>query len=1529
MYRYTFHWMSVITVSTLGLATLKSEVTLAEESTPGGQVQPNKSGLAPATSSENHFHHTQERSVTGGDSETVSHQVGTLYGESSCDFDDYLFACVAYASLGSGTYLYETGYDGTVDLKIKYWAKDECLGYFTDARFYVYVDGAVQKIDTCDGDCSGELVVNANTLPGSTTGSRLVKIKVKVDSYTDCSQTHEQYVGFTRPACPSSIMLNSIDNQPLTATQVSISGSVSDDGCGDPINSSSATVTIKVTEPDGTITYSSGRTVSNGNYSWTYNLPILRDRLGTYTVTASYNGLNDDHPLESSDTSSSVTFKVRKEVPVPTPPVAADHTLVHGLSGDYTGWVVYDYEDSHLYAIDIDLDLKDPMDVISLDIPDLSGYSMAATSDFTSPGRSDDYLYAVTYDGIPDIVFLDMDGQQTGYSWPVPPPLVEPGALAFDGQDLWVGSRMAEEPIVRIELATGEPLSEIWPTIGTITDLGWDEQTSTLLALSLENPNIYRLNPIDGAIIEELPLNSFDHRAVAAYEGEIWVGDFATKMFYMYGEPPAIPSGPQNVEAYSDETMPDSVMLTWIDPDQENPWDEIRIYRDGEHFGSVPPGVESFQDSGLEQFACYDYLVTTYRQEDGAESQTGDPLPACVGGPLPATIFVPQDYADIQAAINAARQGDTVLVEPGVYTHPLNFGGKHIRVQSIAGPLNTFLNGADHQLAVVRFENQESDQAVLSGFSLTEAQPNHTGVIYVGMDTGPTIENCIITSNIIRFGGGAIYCDAFSFPIINNCLIVDNVIEGGSGGGIYCVDGMPMISNCTIAGNWAQYDGGGIYSIGGGIPFISNSIVWDNLPMEIHAEACYPEMFYCDVQGGWPGEGNIDADPLFATGSPGDYYLSQLAAGQDQDSPCVDAGSDMTEMLGFTELMFTRTDGVGDIDLVDLGFHYFYVDCNSNGTSDEQDIFEAVSMDCNWNGVPDECEPEEDCNSNGVQDICDVADGFSEDCNQNDVPDECEFQGDNDSDGVIDMCDNCLAAPNGPQLGTCVDQYYLPVYGTICADDAECLVTAGEICSLNQEDFDLDGLGDACDFGHVYHLDDFPFDDAIELKLNAPAVAKMILDYINRGSEPPPQFTQEELYAEGLEAMDPPGTEEDYLDDVAMLAILQNHRPGDYQTYGYNFGRYYGTKEHLLWSICHWIDYEIDTPPGYPDHVPAAIPSKTAPSDDDFINWLAVLGIHTDQISYGPEAPPEGELLVYGFWINDPLMAGLGENSYKTSERLDAYYYPVDTVDYWGNPLENVYVGIFEPPATGPGEVVLASSPTQFQASDVKMIQLALPARSTCSASLPPSAADRIAFQDLTFELNPTAAQLIELADKSIVQAAIRGATEQLIPYDDNFAEVFGQTSPAAPLYVKNLEGSDYYAVPFVLDSPPANGWPGNAVKSESDSLKTAKQISELGANPEALNSSTPQLDLVAVVVLIDATDGHFMEASWVQQPIKYPQVSREEALQLIRNEPAQKSLKTDGDQKIIIQLVHRQGSSYYHPVWEVTIDGETFLVTQ
>jgi hypothetical protein len=166
--------------------------------------------------------------------------------------------------------------------------------------------------------------------------------------------------------------------------------------------------------------------------------------------------------------------------------------------------------------------------------------------------------------------------------------------------------------------------------------------------------------------------------------------------------------------------------------------------------------------------------------------------------------------------------------------------------------------------------------------------------------------------------GGGFYGDDMT---INNCLITGNS-SFGHGAGIYGNGTNPAISNCTLSGNRPL---GGEIGGEGGVIFtsiigtITNCILWD---VEAYEEVEGFAVVTCsDVRGGWPGPGNIDTDPCFVTGPLGDYYLSQVSAGQEVNSPCVDVGSDTAANLGMDEFT-TRTDQGSDEAIVDMGYHY-------------------------------------------------------------------------------------------------------------------------------------------------------------------------------------------------------------------------------------------------------------------------------------------------------------------------------------------------------------------------------------------------------------------------------------------------------------------------------------------------------------------------------------------------------------------------------------------------------------------------------
>jgi hypothetical protein len=205
------------------------------------------------------------------------------------------------------------------------------------------------------------------------------------------------------------------------------------------------------------------------------------------------------------------------------------------------------------------------------------------------------------------------------------------------------------------------------------------------------------------------------------------------------------------------------------------------------------------------------------------------------------------------------------------------------------------------------------------------------------------MRNCVISSNQAHgsnskttgYGGGVfMYSGSGSFT---NCLFAGNVAwadnsdaENGCGGGLYAPQTTIDINNCTFAHNTAKPEGqgSGFYSNGG--PTVINSIFWGNTGSESDSQIYDPsvKVTNSNIQGGWPGKDNINADPCFVSSQKGKYYLSQTSGGQTFQSQCVDKGSDTAENLGM-DLLTTSTRGIYDSGIVDMGYHY--VDANVPG----------------------------------------------------------------------------------------------------------------------------------------------------------------------------------------------------------------------------------------------------------------------------------------------------------------------------------------------------------------------------------------------------------------------------------------------------------------------------------------------------------------------------------------------------------------------------------------------------------------------
>lgn len=202
-------------------------------------------------------------------------------------------------------------------------------------------------------------------------------------------------------------------------------------------------------------------------------------------------------------------------------------------------------------------------------------------------------------------------------------------------------------------------------------------------------------------------------------------------------------------------------------------------------------------------------------------------------------------------------------------------------------------------------------------------------------------ENVAYTIFGIAGAGGAM-ANFDSLPTIVNCLFVGNTAQGsgfGGGGALYNRDSSPVIANSTFVGNAGELfgDAGALYSRGAGTTDVDNCIFRGNgLPQIVSDFGAVTSVDWSDVQGGWPGTGNVDVDPLFVdadgpdddatTFDDNDYRLRS-------DSPCIDAGDtnavpggarvDLDRKPRYVPDPSTPDTGNGGPRVVDMGAYEF------------------------------------------------------------------------------------------------------------------------------------------------------------------------------------------------------------------------------------------------------------------------------------------------------------------------------------------------------------------------------------------------------------------------------------------------------------------------------------------------------------------------------------------------------------------------------------------------------------------------------
>ena len=173
---------------------------------------------------------------------------------------------------------------------------------------------------------------------------------------------------------------------------------------------------------------------------------------------------------------------------------------------------------------------------------------------------------------------------------------------------------------------------------------------------------------------------------------------------------------------------------------------------------------------------------------------------------------------------------------------------------------------------------------------------NHGYGVYCYYACTINMESCVINDN---FSNG-IQCSETSNLDLTNCIIKNN-----SGSAIDLEwEGNATITNCTIYGN----GGTGIYCFYYNNVTATNSIIWESIPILLNYED-YATVSYCNIQGGYQGNGNMNEFPLLTL----DGHLCS-------DSPCIDKGDPF--------IIYTQNDidgeSRGDDGIADIGADEFF-----------------------------------------------------------------------------------------------------------------------------------------------------------------------------------------------------------------------------------------------------------------------------------------------------------------------------------------------------------------------------------------------------------------------------------------------------------------------------------------------------------------------------------------------------------------------------------------------------------------------------
>jgi len=238
----------------------------------------------------------------------------------------------------------------------------------------------------------------------------------------------------------------------------------------------------------------------------------------------------------------------------------------------------------------------------------------------------------------------------------------------------------------------------------------------------------------------------------------------------------------------------------------------------------------------------------------------------------------------------------------------------------------------------------------------------HGAGLYYSAFASGNVKRCVFFDNHALKDGGGLYIGQHTAVRVDACLFVSNRADRRGGGVYYLQNGTSAeIYNSTFYQNHASSGGSGLYGsyVNPGHLEIHNCIFWDWIGEGISEIKFDPyvsfTLEYNDIKGGYPGEGNLDLNPMFVDPEGGNFELQP-------GSPCIDAGtsegasgSDFAGNCRYDDPGTLNTGG-GAYDYYDIGAYEYFPACKGDfdrdGDVDGQDLlsFQQFFGRTNCNG---------------------------------------------------------------------------------------------------------------------------------------------------------------------------------------------------------------------------------------------------------------------------------------------------------------------------------------------------------------------------------------------------------------------------------------------------------------------------------------------------------------------------------------------------------------------------------------------------